>query len=245
MTAALYGFLTYYAFPDTWHDQTWRPIVVGICTAMAIALGNNESFFSIVTIFLFVSIVGTMTVGTLGPRQCSFIWPLFGAFLGLPLLIRRFDEGPSFNIPVLFCCIIFEWKVEWNTEYFQMTVVTKPNEPSSSVFLKETGRKRRHIVKRCLFYTLGAFVFTGIFASAMYQNLHVDINGQRMKIKDVLADFFKSQEFLLLYEQLKRILRHLITFYMQYGVKGIWNQIWTILNFENERQAFKVNLFGN
>ena len=84
-------------------------------------------------------------------------------------------------------------------------------------------------------------LFAGIFTSAIYQNLQVDVDGRRVKIKDVLADFFKSQEFLLFYKQLTRIVHHLFSFYMQYGAKGLWNQIWAILDLENQQQAFKVN----
>lgn len=188
-----------------------------------------------------VSFVGTKLVGTIGPRQCSFVWPLFGALIGLPLLIRPPNLAPSFNISIILCCIMFEWKIEWNFDYFQMTAISKIKDSTPSVSLKQMRIKRRHIVKRCLLYGLGALIFAGVFTSSIYQNLQVDVDGRRVKIKDVLNDFFKSQKFLLFYEQMKRILHHLFSFYMQHGVKGLWKQIWAILDFENQQQAFKVN----
>jgi hypothetical protein len=69
----------------------------------------------------------------------------------------------------------------------------------------------------------------------------VIINGQPVKIKDVLADFFRSQEFVRLYEQLMRLMRHLWSFYMKFGFKGIWQHMWTMLDSESEMQAFEVD----
>ncbi len=63
-----------------------------------------------------------------------------------------------------------------------------------------------------------------------------------MKIKDVLADFFKSQEFVQLYQQLSRVGKELYTFYRQYGFKGLWTHIWASLDSQNDRQAFEVKL---
>lgn len=62
-----------------------------------------------------------------------------------------------------------------------------------------------------------------------------------MKIKKVLTDFFKSQEFNELYHELSSIGKELYTFYRQYGFKGIWTHVWQLLDSENERQAFEVN----
>ncbi|CAF4775813.1 unnamed protein product, partial [Rotaria magnacalcarata] len=65
---------------------------------------------------------------------------------------------------------------------------------------KKKQRQRRHIIKRCIILGFGACVFGLILTSAVYQNLQVDINGERVKVKDVIADFFKSQEFIILYQ---------------------------------------------
>ena len=183
--------------------------------------------------------------GTLGPRQCSFLWPLLGAMLGLPLLIHRADASPSFNIPAIFSSLIFEWKVEWNPGYFSDIVITKSNESQSSPSLKPMKRKRHHFIKRCLIFGLGIVVFSAIFTSTIYQNLQVDINGRHIKIKDVLADFFKSQEFVLFYQHLSELIRQLWTFYLRYGFKGIWRQIWMVLDSQSEKQAFQVNFNKN
>jgi hypothetical protein len=185
-------------------------------------------------------LLGTYVTGTLGPRQCSFFWPLLGAMLGIPLLIRRADSSPSFNLPAIFSSIVFEWKIEWNPAYFTNILITKPNESQSPPSLKPTKRKRRHFIKRCLIFGLGVMVFSAIFTSAIYQNLQVDINGRRVKIKDVLADFLKSQEFVLLYQQLANVIRQLWAFYLRYGFKGIWTQIWMELDSQSEKQAFQV-----
>ena len=97
-------------------------------------------------------------------------------------------------------------------------------------------------MKRCLIFGLGALVFGAIITSALYQNLQVDINGERVKIKDVLADFFQSQEYLQLYQQLSSVLKQLWAFYLQYGFKGIWSQIWTALDSESDKQAYEVTI---
>ncbi|CAF3426143.1 unnamed protein product [Rotaria socialis] len=215
ITALFYGFITYYAFPDTWLHKTFPSLIVGVSCALAIALG-------------------TQLVGTLGPRQCSFIWPLLGALLGLPFLVGNGDGSPSFNIVAFFSCCIFEWKIDWDPEYF-------PTKTESQVTTsKKKQRQRRHIIKRCIILGFGACVFGLILTSAVYQNLQVDINGERVKVKDVIADFFKSQEFIILYQQLSSVVKQLYAFYLQYGFKGIWTQIWTALDFESDKQAFEV-----
>ena len=167
--------------------------------------------------------------GTLGPRQCSFIWPLFGALLGLPFLIGRVDSSPSLNIVAFLSSWIFEWKIDWNSDEFVVDVSSKP-------------KIRRHFVKRCLIVGLGAIIFCSIFSMAIYQNLHVDINGERVKVKDVLSNFFQSQEYLQLCQQLSSVMKQLWAFYLQFGFKGIWTQIWTALDFESDKKAFEVTM---
>jgi hypothetical protein len=212
VTAVFYGCITYYAFPDTWQSHALLSFVVALATSCAIALG-------------------TYLVGTLGPRQCSFTWPLIGALLGLPFLFVRGDSSPSFNMAAFFSCLLFEWKVDWNANYFDgQTKVTKA-----------TPKRRRHIVKRCLIFGMGALVFCSILSSAVYQNLQVDINGERVKIKDVLWDFFKSQEFIQLCQQLSNVFRQIWAFYQQFGFKGMWTQIWSALDLESDKQAFEVS----
>ena len=44
LTSLIYGFLTYYAFPETWHEQASKAIFVAVCTAVAIALGKRNVF---------------------------------------------------------------------------------------------------------------------------------------------------------------------------------------------------------
>jgi hypothetical protein len=182
-------------------------------------------------------LLGTQIAGTLGPRQCSFIWPLLGAILGMPFLVWRSDLSPSFNIPAFLSSWIFEWKIEWNPTYFSNLLIMKSNKSQS---FNTPKQKRRHFIKRCLIFGLGVIVFSAIFTSAIYQNLQVDIKGRHVKIKDVLTDFFKSQEFVLLYQQLSNIVRQLWAFYSQYGFKGIWTQIWMAIEFESDNQAYKV-----
>jgi len=218
LTAVFYGFITYYAFPDTWHQKPYLSLFIGCCSTVAIALG-------------------TQITGTLGPRQCSFIWPLLGAMLGMPFLVWRTDLSPSFNIPAFLSSLIFEWKIEWDPSYLSHIFIAKSNESESSVSPK---RKRRHFIKRCLIFGIGVLVFSAIFTSAVYQNLQVDIKGRRVKIKDVLTDFWKSQQFVLLYQQLSNVVRQLWAFYLQYGFKGIWTEIWMVIDSESDKQAYEV-----
>ena len=153
--------------------------------------------------------------------------------LGLPFLLWHGDSSPSFNIVAFFSCWIFEWKIDWDPDYFD----SKTESLSSA---KQTRRARRHIVKRCLILGLGALVFGTVVTSAVYQNLYVDINGERVKIKEVLADFFKSQEYVQLCQQLTSVIKQLWAFYQQFGFKGIWTQIWSALDYESDKQAFEV-----
>ncbi|CAF1206549.1 unnamed protein product [Adineta ricciae] len=217
ITSIFYGFITYYAFPDNWHKQPLLALLAGICTVLAIA-------------------VGTQMVGTLGPRQCSFLWPLLGALFGLPLIVSRNESSsPSFNLSAFLCSIFFEWQVEWNPTYFSKLIINKESQCSIP-----PKRKRRHFVQRCLVFGLGIMIFGTVFTSAVYQNLQVDIKGRRVKVKDVLSEFFKSQEFLLLYQQILNILRQLWTFYLRHGLKGIWTKLWMVLDSESEKQAYET-----
>jgi hypothetical protein len=147
--------------------------------------------------------------------------------LGLPFLIVNGDASPSFNIAAFISSWIFEWKIEWNPEYF----------PNKS---QKKKRPKKSIIKRCLIYGCGTIIFGIIITSAIYQNLYVDINGEHVKIKDVLADFFKSQEFIQLCNQLSSVSKQLYAFYLQYGFKGIWKEIWQALDSESDKQAFEV-----
>ena len=174
-------------------------------------------------------------MGTLGPRQCSFIWPLLGAFLGLPFLIWTGDASSSFNVAALFSSLILEWKIEWDPAYFP-----KKSESTGSSTSKKKKKQRRHIIKRCLILGCGALVFGIVLTSAIYQNLQVDIDGERVKIKDVIADFFKSQEFIQLYQQLSSVVKQLYAFYLHYGFKGLWTQIWAAMSSESLKQAYEV-----
>ncbi|CAF1023933.1 unnamed protein product [Adineta ricciae] len=208
VVAMFYGFIAYYAFPDTWLESRFLSFIVVVSSAVAIAFG-------------------TQLAGTLGPRQCSFVWPLLGALLGTPFLLTNGDKAPSFNIAALISCWIFEWKIDWDPEYVSEESKTK-------------SKPRRHIVKRCLILGCGAILFGLLITSAVYQNLQVDLHGERVKVKDVIADFFKSQEFIQLYQQLSRVMKELYAFYQHYGFKGIWTQIWAELSSESDKKAFEA-----
>ena len=207
LTAVFYGFLTYYAFPDTWHKNLFLSSFIGILTSLAIAFGVHIT-------------------GTLGPRQCSFLWPFLGAILGLPFLISYKDSSPSFKIVAFLSSWVFEWKIEWNHDYF----------PRSK-------RRKQSFLKRSVIYGTGAIIFTLIFTSAIYQNFQVDINGEHVKIKDVLTEFFKSHEFIQIYQQSKNVMKQLYAFYLLYGFEGIWTEIWTTLDSESDNQAYEVKRF--
>ncbi|CAF2648972.1 unnamed protein product [Rotaria sp. Silwood2] len=185
---------------------------------------------------------GIQITGTLGPRQCSFIWPLLGAICGMPFLIWHINSAPSFNIAAFFSCCIFESKIQWNREYFLNVLITKSAEQQLLISSKQIKRKRCHIVKRCLIFGLGVMIFSAIFTSTIYQNLQVDVKGQRVKLKDVLNDFFKSQEFTIMRENLSIFIRRLWALYLHYGFKGLW----MIFGFEKtEKQAFEVLNLSN
>ncbi|CAF0817389.1 unnamed protein product [Rotaria sordida] len=224
LTAVFYGFITYYAFPEIWHENFCLSLFIGCCSTIAVALG-------------------TQITGTLGPRQCSFIWPLLGAICGMPFLIWRINSIPSFNIAALFSCWIFQRKIQWNREYFSNILITKSSDHHQFLISsKKIKRKRYDIIKRCLIFGFGTIIFSTIFTSAIYQNLQVDIKGQHIKLKDVLNDFFKSQEFILIREKLSIFIRQLWAFYSHYGFKGLW----MILDFEkNEKQAFEILNLSN
>jgi hypothetical protein len=44
IVAIFYGLITYYAFPDTWLQKPIPSLFIGICTALAIALGREIEF---------------------------------------------------------------------------------------------------------------------------------------------------------------------------------------------------------
>jgi hypothetical protein len=100
-----------------------------------------------------------------------------------------------------------------------------------------TQRNRRYFVKHCLIFGLGVIVFSAMFTSTIYQNLQVNIKGHQVRIKDLLTDFYKSHGIISLYQKFSSIARKLWTFYLQYGLKGIWMTI----DSQNERQAYEVD----
>ena len=172
--------------------------------------------------------------GTLGPRHCPYRWSLIGAFLGALFSMWRGNNPISFSVVSFFCSLVFQWKVEWNSEFFSGKVDSSPKKGEKRV------HRRRHFVKRCLILGLGASIFISLVTCAIYQNLQVEINGERVKIKDVLSEFFKSPQYAQLTQQLSNVVKELWAFYLQYGFKGMWTKIWTILDLESDKQAFEV-----
>ena len=179
---------------------------------------------------------GTYLTGTVGPRRCSFIWPLLGALVGMPFLLWGGHLSPSFNVSAFLASWVFEWKIEWDPTYFADASSTKGTESS----VKQRKRHRNDIVKRYALFALGAVVFSAIFTAAMYQHLQVDINGQHIKVKDAAADYFKPGGLTILYRQLSGVANQVWSFLRRYGVRGIWAEVWTTLNYPSEAQAFKV-----
>ena len=159
----------------------------------------------------------------------------------MPFLAWRKDLSPSFNIPAFLSSFVFEWKIEWNPTYFSNLSGTKPTQMQSFISSK---RPRRHFIKRCLLFGVGVLVFSAIFTSTIYHNFKVNVNGRHVRIKDVLTEFFKRQGMVSLYQQLSNIARQLWRFYWQFGLKGIWAEIWMLIESENEKHAYEVNSEG-
>lgn len=173
-------------------------------------------------------------MGTIGPRQCSFAWPLLGAILGMPMIVGRRNSSPSFNLPALFSSLILEWKIQWNPTYFPEVPQKKPSSSSK--------RKRRHKPKHYLLFGLGVLLFSTAFFSTLYHHAHLSINGQSMSIRNVFARFSQSDEFTPFHKQVWIIGRQLWAFYWQYGLKGIWSEIWTSIISTDDRQAYQVRV---
>lgn len=181
---------------------------------------------------------GAQLVGTIGPRRCSFVWPLLGALSGAPFCLSFWNMTPSFNPSILLSCLFFQWKVEWNPDYFRNLAELKLNrqhQPENSSEIFKSPQWASYV-----YYCIGAIVFAMIFSASVYQNLQVDMNGQRVKIQDVLTDFVKAQEFSQFFRQISDILQEIWQFYKQYGFQGLWKQIWMILDSESEKQAYFV-----
>ena len=154
----------------------------------------------------------------------------------MPFLLWGGHLSPSFNVSAFLACWIFEWKIEWDPTYFVDASTTKTTDSSA----KQRKRHRNDSVKRYALFVLGAVVFSAIFTAAMYQHLQVDMNGQHIKVKDVVADYFKPGGLLLLYRQLSGVVNEFCSFLRQFGVRGLWAEVWTTLNYPSEAQAFKV-----
>ena len=172
--------------------------------------------------------------GTIGPRQCSFLWPLLGASLGMAMIVWRTNSSPSFNLPALFSSLILEWKIQWNPSYFPDPSKKKPSISSR--------RKRRNRPKHYFLFGLGALLFSTLFLSTVYHNVHVNINGQSVRLKDILARFSQSEELTPIHTQVWNIVRQLSMFYWQYGLKGIWSEIWTNIFSADDRLAYQVRV---
>ncbi|CAF0793864.1 unnamed protein product [Didymodactylos carnosus] len=227
LTAIFYGSIVYYAFPEEWLLLNFKSLFISSCSTISMA-------------------IGVQLMGTLGPRRCSFVWPLLGAWLGFPFLFTRLHLSPSFNISAFLSCLLFEWKVDWDHNYFDTIVLSKKSETLRSsnkttstvetLQQKPPLKSRRKTLKRYTIFFIGLLVFGFFTSSAIYQNLNVDINGEKVKVKDVIADFFKSQA----YQQLRHVLSEIWAFYLKQGLTGIWTEIWTTFDFESDKQAFEL-----
>ncbi|CAF4428642.1 unnamed protein product, partial [Didymodactylos carnosus] len=224
LTAIFYGSIVYYAFPEQWLSSNSKSFFISLCSTISMA-------------------IGVQLMGTLGPRRCPFFWPLLGACMGIPFLFIRIYSSPSLNISAFLSSLLFEWKVDWDRNYFDTVVVSKQpktlSKPATTIVVKhqKTPLKRReNTFKHYIIFLSGLLVFSIFASSAIYQNLNVDINGEKVKVKDVITDFFKSQT----YQQLRHVLLEIWTFYLTHGLTGIWTEIWRTFDFESDKQAFEL-----
>ena len=180
----------------------------------------------------FAIAVGVYLTGTLGPRQCSFIWPLVGALLSLPFLMGILNGKPSFNIAAWISSWILEWKIDWDTDY-----LPKKSEVRQQ---KKKYKQRTHFVKRSLIVAVGGILFLSILTSAICQNLEIEINGEKMKIKEVLGDFIRTKEYVHSYQRVVKVVKELYAFYRLHGFDGSWVHVWKSLDSQNVEQAYEV-----
>jgi hypothetical protein len=162
--------------------------------------------------------------------------------MGGSFLLHRGQDSPSFSVPVLLCCLLLEWKIEWNRNYFQSTDVVQTDTSEVKRVRHAARRKSTSGVKRCFLVAIAGLIFGAMFSSAIYHHLQVTYDGRHVKIKDVLNDFWQSEAYRDLIQGLNALMREMVSFYMKHGLRGIWDQLWRILDFEKDRRAFQVEL---
>lgn len=139
---------------------------------------------------------------------------------------------PSFNIAAWISSWILEWKIDWDTDY-----LPKKSEVRQQ---KKKYKQRTHFVKRSLIVAVGGILFLSILTSAICQNLEIEINGEKMKIKEVLGDFIRTKEYVHSYQRVVKVVKELYAFYRLHGFDGSWVHVWKSLDSQNVEQAYEV-----
>jgi DnaJ family protein C protein 22 len=182
---------------------------------------DNHTYRIFILILRFITplVISTFVylIGTEGPIQCKFRWPLFGAILGF---IVQLILLPNNFVCSLCSAFFLNWKVEWKHRQ------------------NETKQVKRKLYKRIAYFSIGSVLVLSIFGLYVWNNATLEVDGKQITLKESVKNFFNTQEMTELIEFLKT----LWNFYQAHGWRKFVNNIY--YGYDPEAIANAYNIIG-
>lgn len=163
-------------------------------------------------------------IGTDGPMECDFGWPLLGSNLGFTIRYYFYNIRPVnvyfvFLAPVL-ATFLLNWNISWDKKYLEK---------------KKTNEK---LYKRILKFVTLVSLFLVLFGVYSLNNFKIkDKDGNMLTLKEAATDFYNSEKF----KELRNSLTQIWNFYQMHGLSKLIDQMFYGGNREAMNRSYSVN----
>ena len=160
---------------------------------------------------------GTYMVSNVGRMRSSFVYSLFGAYMGEVLfgelhLVWVEECTPSFAVVTSMLFSTFDWRYQRNYE-------------------------AKQFCKRLVVYTMFFFLFCGLCGSYVYFNASVETeDGETVKVREAVNNFLNSPA----WQEMKQSLWEVWREYQQEGWEGARKTLLVLADVEGEEHALMV-----
>lgn len=168
----------------------------------AIPLENDESNFIIYRSILIISpLIEAFIIyyiGTDGPMECEFRWPLLGSLLSFVMRYSKLNESEENKLyyPLL-ATFLLNWNIRWDKNY-----------------LAKKKLKKEKLPKRIFKYVLLTGLFLTLICVFSWNNLMITSkDGTKLTLKETATKYFNSDRF----KEIKHLFSVLWNFYKAHG----------------------------
>ena len=168
----------------------------------AIPLEKDESNYilcrSILFISPFIEAFIIYYIGTDGPMECEYRWPLLGSLLSLALRFSKLSDSSESKLyyPLL-ATFFLNWNIRWDKKYI----------------VKKKFKKEK-LPKRIFKYVLLTGLFLALVCVFSWNNLMItNKDGTKLTLKETATKYFSSDKF----KEIKNLFSVLWNFYKAHG----------------------------